>query len=117
MQGSTVLASVFCHVRGSQPVPVHHKGSPSQTRLCVRPQAAAPAAKPAAAAPAPEQLMEKETRDAAYEIVSELWGLNGRAKPSPEGAVEFLTVRIKGHGVHGAGSDQGCICGEGQQRR
>ena len=37
--------------------------------------------------------MEKETRDTAYEIVSELWGLNGRPKPNPEGAVEFLRVR------------------------
>ncbi len=60
-------------------------------------QAAAPAVKPpaAAAAPAPEQLDEKETRETAWEIVSELWGLGGRAKPSPEGAVEFLRVRAK----------------------
>ena len=69
-------------------------------------QAAAPAAKPptaAAAAPAPEQLTEQETRDTAYEIVSELWGLNGRAAPNPEGAIQFLRVRAKGQECEGQG--------------
>ena len=57
-------------------------------------QAAAPAAKPAAA-PAPQQsaaLTEEETREHAWEILSELLGLGGRPKGSLDGAVDLLKV-------------------------
>ena len=59
-------------------------------------QAAAPAVKPEAQL-APEQqaaLTEQETREHAFEILSELLGLGGRAQGSPDGAVDLLKVCV-----------------------